>query len=152
MRWAVLLLPLVLTVACTDDEPDPQAFCRLLREAAPLEQALADAAGGQDPAAGRRRLDDLLARLEEASGAAPGEVDDDVEAVVEAVRAYRDALAETDPDDPAAVREALAEVEVDDEEVEAASARLARYRRDECGESFVTSTTTTVPPTQAPHG
>jgi hypothetical protein len=83
---------------------------------------------------------------------APGEIDQDVEAVADAVRAYRDALADTDPDDPAAVREALAGVEVDDDRVEEASQRVTDHRREECGESFTNRTSTTVPPTQAPHG
>jgi hypothetical protein len=83
---------------------------------------------------------------------APGEVDDAVRTVAGAVRAYRDALADTDPDDPAAVREALAGVDVDDDAVEEASEQVSTYRRDECGESFIDQTTSTVPPTQAPHG
>ena len=155
MRRAVVVLfvPLLLAglVACSgDDGEDPQAFCRQLTpQVRNVDQALADSVAGTDPAGGRRRLEAALAELDRMAKVAPGEVDGDVKVVAKALREYRDALADADPDDPVATREALETIQGNRDDIEQASKHLREYAADKCGVRLGTTSTPSTTTTTA---
>jgi hypothetical protein len=125
----VLLVPVLAfaaTTACGGDDGDLEAFCATARRfAADNPAAVFDHYDPADPASAATLLRDAGDRLTAWAEEAPGNVDDDVEAIAAAAEALADEFEQP----AAATTESLQEQVV---VVEAASARVLRFTRDQC--------------------
>ncbi len=119
-----VLLPAGLA-ACGDDEGSAAGFCdqaESFSESDPF-----DSLDPEDP----NQLDEALGLLEDFRDAAPGEVEEDLTAVVDFFEAYAAAIGEAG-DDPEAQAEALSGLEDEFGEIETNLADVETFVTEEC--------------------
>lgn len=149
-RRSVAVLAVVLGAAagCGDDGGSVEAFCATARTFVEDNPATVfDRYDPADPTGAGELLRGAAARLRAWADEAPGEIDDDVDAIAEAAEELAAAF-QAPP--PSANR--AAELEAQFAEVELASARVTSYARERCsveldpaGGPVSPSTTTTSP-------
>ena len=124
--WVTLL---VAVAACSSGGGDRDTFCERLGQTHDLDVELQEVERG-DQAAVREALAQYVDSLEELSSSAPGSIRPDAEVILD----YARALAETATTrtDPILDANALAEVASQFAGIEAATARLDAYGRNEC--------------------
>lgn len=150
MRSPALALALVALVAagCADDGGSIEAFCETARRFARDNPATVfDRYDPADPTSAAALLRSASADLRAWADEAPGEIDDDVEAIAEAADTLAEGF-ESPPPSPNRV----AELEEQFNAVELASARVTSFTREQCGVDLdpgggpVSPSTTAAPP------
>jgi hypothetical protein len=125
-----VVVVLVAGAACGGDAGgDLEAFCATARGfAEDNPAAVFDRYDPADPTAAAQLLRTEAERLQAWADEAPGEVDDDVQAIVDAAVELADGF-----ESPAPTPDRVAELEARFAEVEEASGRLTAFVREQCG-------------------